>query len=172
MSANPATPQPTRPSFAMLVRSPTLLLAFGFGTGLAKKAPGTVGTLVGIPFYLLLTPLSIEMYLAVVLLLFVVGIGLCDRASHFLGVPDHGGIVWDEIVGYLVTMTFAPCTWYWLLAGFVLFRFFDILKPWPISWLDREIHGGLGIMLDDLLAGIFAGLALWLIVWVSTPLNL
>ncbi|MCU7916667.1 MAG: phosphatidylglycerophosphatase A [Candidatus Thiodiazotropha sp. (ex Gloverina cf. vestifex)] len=147
------------------LRKPIHLLAFGFGSGLAPKAPGTFGTLVAIPIYLLLQPLSFTLYLVLLLLGFVVGIWICGQASKDLGVHDHGGIVWDEIVGYLVTMSFASDGVWWILIGFVLFRFFDILKPWPINWLDQQVHGGFGIMLDDLVAGLYAGSVMLLIQW-------
>ncbi|MET0090936.1 MAG: phosphatidylglycerophosphatase A [Candidatus Thiodiazotropha sp.] len=143
--------------------NPVHLLAFGFGSGLAPKAPGTFGTLVGIPFYLLLQPLPPVYYGILVALTFLLGIGICGRTSRDLGVHDHGGIVWDEIVGYLVTMLWAPQGWVWMVIGFVLFRFFDILKPWPIRWFDRKVSGGFGIMLDDLIAGLFAAALLFAI---------
>lgn len=138
-------------------------IAFGFGAGRAPLAPGTFGTLVGIPFYLMLNSLPVWQYLAVCAVLFSVGIWLCGAAARTLGVHDHPGIVWDEIVGYLVTMTAAPAGWLWVLIGFALFRIFDILKPWPIRAIDRHVQGGLGIMLDDLLAGILAAGVLQLI---------
>ena len=136
--------------------NPVHLLAFGLGSGAVPKAPGTFGTIAAIPLYLLLCKLSPLLYLLVVLVLFVVGIWLCNRASSDLGVHDHSGIVWDEWVGLLVTLWLVPPGWIWLLSGFFLFRFFDILKPWPISWLDRRIGGGFGIMVDDLLAALYA----------------
>jgi phosphatidylglycerophosphatase A len=139
--------------------NPVHLLAFGLGSGAVPKAPGTAGTVAAIPLYLLLQPLEPWIYLLVTAVLFLAGIWLCGRTSRDLGVHDHGGIVWDEWVGFLVTLWLAPSGWVWLLAGFVLFRLFDILKPWPIGWLDRRVGGGLGIMLDDLLAG-FYGFAL------------
>jgi phosphatidylglycerophosphatase A len=135
--------------------NPVHLLAFGLGSGAVPKAPGTAGTVAAIPLYLLLQPLEPWIYLLVTAVLFLAGIWLCGRTSRDLGVHDHGGIVWDEWVGFLVTLWLAPSGWVWLLAGFVLFRLFDILKPWPIGWLDRRVGGGLGIMLDDLLAGFF-----------------
>ncbi len=143
-----------------VLTDPVHFLAFGGGSGLAPTAPGTFGTLVGIPFVLLCAGLSLPAYLLVTAVLFLVGIWICDRASSKLGVHDHPGIVWDEIVGYMVTMIAVPLQWQWLLAGFVLFRIFDILKPWPIAWLDRRVAGGFGIMVDDLLAGFFAFLVL------------
>ena len=141
-------------------RDPVQLAACGFGAGFAPVAPGTFGTLVALPLWWLLQPLPLALYLAVVAVLALAGIGLCDRAARTLGVPDHPAIVWDEMVGYLVTMIAAPPGWLPALLGFVLFRAFDILKPWPIRWFDRQVHGGLGIMLDDLVAGLFAALAL------------
>jgi len=143
-------------------RNPIHLLAFGLGSGAAPKAPGTFGTLAAIPLYWLLQPLAPINYLLVTVVLFFVGIWLCDKTSRDLGVHDHGGIVWDEWVGFLITMWLAPTGWGWLLLGFLLFRVFDILKPWPIGWLDKKVAGGLGIMLDDVLAGIFAFLLLQL----------
>ncbi len=136
---------------------PIHFLAFGFGSGLAPKAPGTFGTVAAIPVYLLLSLLaSLPGYLVITALFSVVGIWICDKTSKDLGVHDHSGIVWDEIVGYLITMILVPLTWYWVLAGFVLFRFFDILKPWPISILDKKVSGGFGIMVDDIVAGVFS----------------
>jgi phosphatidylglycerophosphatase A len=144
---------------------PVNFLALGFGSGLAPVAPGTAGTLAAIPVYLLLQPLALEVYLPLVVALFVVGIPICAFTAQRLQVHDHPGIVWDEVVGYLVTMAFAPAGWLWVVAGFVLFRIFDVAKPWPIMWLDRQVHGGFGIMLDDLLAGVFAAAALQLLVF-------
>lgn len=136
-------------------------IAFGLGFGLAPRAPGTFGTLAAIPLYWLLSPLSPGAYLGVVALLFGLGVWACGRTARDLGDHDPGVIVWDEVVGYLAAMAFAPVGWSSVLAGFLLFRLFDIWKPWPICWLDRRVRGGLGIMLDDLAAGIFAGLLLW-----------
>jgi phosphatidylglycerophosphatase A len=138
------------------LRDPLQLVAFGFGAGRAPWAPGTAGTLVGVAFYLALSGLALPVYLAVVAALFVVGVPVCTHTSLKLGVHDHPGIVWDEVVGYLVTMIAAPRGWAWVLAGFVLFRIFDIVKPWPIDVLDRRVSGGFGIMLDDVLAGAYA----------------
>lgn len=143
-------------------RNPVHLLAFGCGAGASPKAPGTAGTLVAIPLYLLLQPLPLPSYCLLVVLLFGIGVWLCDRTARDLAMHDHPGIVWDEVVGYLVTMTAAPAGWGWVVAGFVLFRIFDILKPWPVRVADRRVGGGLGIMLDDLLAGILAALLMLL----------
>ncbi len=145
---------------------PRHFLSLGFGSGLAPLAPGTFGTLAAIPVYWMMSTLPLEMYLIITLLAFVVGIYLCGFTSRRLGVHDHSGIVWDEVVGYLITMIAVPATWTWMLAGFILFRFFDILKPWPIRWADKRLHGGFGIMFDDVLAGIFSLLALHSIQYV------
>ncbi len=143
------------------------LLAFGFGAGCSPKAPGTMGTLLAVGIYLPLSLLSPAAYLGVLGMVVLGGIWLCGRAARDLAVHDHPGIVWDEIAGFLLTMVAAPPGWYWVVIGFLLFRLFDIWKPWPIRWLDREIGGGLGIMLDDIVAGLFAaaclhGMAYWL----------
>ena len=130
--------------------------AFGFGSGKAPVAPGTFGTLVGIPAYLLIQPFATYIYVAIVAGMFGVGVWLCHVTERDLGVHDHPGIVWDEIVGYLITMFLAPAGWAWMALGFVLFRLFDIWKPFPIRQIERRIQGGFGNMLDDALAAICA----------------
>lgn len=140
--------------------SPVHFLAFGFGSGLSPFAPGTAGTLAAIPLYLLVAQLPLLGYLLVLGGISLVGIWICGESSRRLGVHDHGGIVWDEFAGFLVTMTAAPAGWGWIALGFFLFRLFDIWKPWPVRVADRDIGGGLGIMLDDLLAGVYAWLSL------------
>ena len=135
--------------------TPSGLLAFGFGSGLSPFAPGTMGTLVAIPFIFALKSLGTPGFWIALLLLFLLGIWLCDQVSRKLGVHDHGGIVWDEMVGYWLSMAFVPLQWQWLLAAFVLFRFFDIVKPWPIRQLDQKVSGGFGIMIDDIVAALF-----------------
>jgi phosphatidylglycerophosphatase A len=142
---------------------PYCFLGFGFGTGLAPIAPGTFGTLAAIPLYLALSGLSAPLYGAIVVGLFLIGVPICQRCEDRLGVSDHGGIVWDEIVGYLITLTAVPFSWPAAGLGFVLFRIFDILKPWPIKRLDRTLHGGFGVMLDDAVAGLFAAACLHLL---------
>lgn len=146
-----------------LLINPVHFLSLGFGSGLAPYAPGTFGTLAAIPLYLLIQPLPLVAYLIVTILSVLVGVYLCEKTAHALGVHDHSGIVWDEIAGYLITMIAVPLDWVWILTGFVLFRFFDILKPWPIKWIDAKVSGGWGIMLDDVLAGVFSLIVLHLL---------
>jgi phosphatidylglycerophosphatase A len=141
---------------ATVFTNPVHFLAYGFGSGCAPRAPGTFGTLAAVPVYLLLAQLPVPFYLLTVLLAFVAGVWICGKTSRDVGVHDPGGIVWDEFVGFWLTMTLVPPDWYWVLAGFILFRVFDILKPFPIGLLDKRVGGGLGIMLDDVLAGIYA----------------
>ena len=143
-----------------ILKDPVLLLAFGFGSGLSKKMPGTLGTVAAIPLYWVLAQSNGWIYLSVTLISILAGIAICDKAAQKLRVHDYGGIVWDEIAGFLVTMFWIPLSWESVLAGFTLFRFFDIVKPWPIKWLDRHVQGGFGIMIDDVLAGIFAAIIL------------
>ena len=125
----------------------------GFGSGLSPVMPGTVGTLAAIPLYFVFAQLSIYAYLTVVVLAFLLGVYICGRTARELGVVDHGSIVWDEFVGLWLALAAAPSGWLWIVAAFGVFRFFDILKPWPISAADRNLHGGWGIMVDDFLAG-------------------
>ncbi|MFQ5994020.1 MAG: phosphatidylglycerophosphatase A [Acidiferrobacterales bacterium] len=157
---------------ARLWRDPIHIIAFGFGAGAVPYAPGTVGTLVAIPIYGLMTTLTPMWYAVTVFLFFTAGIWICEHAQRALQVYDHPAIVWDEIVGYLITMFLitmflAPSGWVWAILGFVLFRFFDIFKPFPIGALERRIRGGLGTMLDDALAGIYASLALYAIAYLA-----
>lgn len=151
------------PTFKQLIRNPVHLLAFGFGSGLAKKAPGTAGTLMAVPIYYGLFGLGANVYLVSLVVISLLGIWICGKTADDIGIHDHGGIVWDEIAGYLLTMLWVPLTWMNIVLGFVLFRLFDILKPWPINLLDRHVKGGFGIMVDDILAGLMAALCLYLI---------
>lgn len=147
--------------------NPYHFLAFGCGSGLAKFAPGTFGTVAAIPFYLLLVQLPWLYYGIVLILSFWLGVVVCQKTSDDLGVHDFSGIVWDEFVGFWITMFLIPLTWYNVLLGFILFRLFDIWKPWPIAYVDKQVGGGLGIMIDDVIAGIFAWLVLYsLVSWV------
>ncbi len=163
MSAAPS------PIPVFLWRDPLCVIALGFGAGALPKAPGTWGTLAAVPFFLALQLLPLAAYAAAVAVLFGAGVWWCGRAARLMGVHDHPAIVWDEMVGFWVTMVVAPAGWLWLAAGFVLFRLFDIWKPWPIRWLDRQVVGGLGIMVDDLLAGLYAALCLSLGKLVFVP---
>ena len=146
------------PQFKQLLYSPTLLLAFGFGSGLVKKAPGTFGTLAAVPIWYMMSNLNLLSYVVIIYLATIVGIIVCEKASTQLGVHDHGGIVWDEFVGFWIAMCPVSPSIINLLVGFILFRVLDIFKPWPISWFDNNIRGGFGIMIDDIVAGAVTAL--------------
>lgn len=148
-----------------VLRNPIHLFSFGFGSGLSPFAPGTMGTLVAIPIFLILVTFSPIIYLSFVTILFFIGCWSSALTAQALNVHDHPGIVIDEIVGYLITMIFVPVTWYWVLLGFLLFRLFDIWKPWPISIADRQLKGGFGIMFDDVLAALYSLLSLHIVIW-------
>jgi phosphatidylglycerophosphatase A len=143
-----------------VLRDPVHWPAFGFGLGLAPKAPGTFGSLLGLPIWWFSWSYGLTVYLLLALFLFFIGIWICGQSAKRLGVHDHGGIVWDEVVGMLLTMTFVEPSLLAALLGFGLFRLMDITKPWPIRDVDHRLHGGLGIMLDDVLAAVYAALAL------------
>ena len=145
-------------------KNPVHFLAFGFGSGLSPKAPGTTGTIAAIPFFLLMQPLSLPVYLLIVAVACLTGFWLCGKTAEDLGVHDHPGIVWDEFCGFWITMIAAPPGWSWIIIGFILFRIFDVWKPWPIRLLDKKVHGGFGIMIDDVLAGFFSWLIIQLLV--------
>ncbi|MFS6938527.1 phosphatidylglycerophosphatase A [Neisseria animaloris] len=146
-----------KPTFSWLKQRPLCMLGFGFGCGLAPVAPGTFGTLPALPmaFVLYLAGISGWWLAALCVILFVWGVRICSYTEYELGIQDYGGIVWDEIVAMLFVLAFMPFKWGWWLAAFVLFRLFDALKPWPIKWFDLRVHGGLGIMLDDVIAALF-----------------
>ena len=156
-----------KPTFGWLLSRPICLLGFGFGTGLAPKAPGTFGTLPALPLVWLCLSLGISggWLVLLCLLLFIVGIKICDVTERELGIQDYGGIVWDEIVAMMLVLAFVPQTFFWWLSAFVLFRLFDAVKPWPIRWFDARVHGGFGIMLDDVIAAGFTLLVLQLMMW-------
>jgi phosphatidylglycerophosphatase A len=137
-------------------RNPVHLLAAGFGSGLAPRAPGTFGSLAALALWWPLHYLSTAWYWGAVALAFGAGVYLCGRTARDLRSHDHGASVWDEFVGLWIALAWAPAHWLWLAAGFLLFRLFDIWKPWPIRWCDRNVRGGYGIMLDDVLAGLAA----------------
>lgn len=136
------------------------LLATGFGSGLAPVSPGTFGTLAAIPFYLMFVYAPAWTFWLFTLITCLVGPYICGKAADDIGVHDHKAIVWDEFAGFFITMLLVPFSWINVAVGFALFRFFDILKPWPISVLDKKLHGGLGIMLDDVLAGVISAVIL------------
>ena len=149
-----------QPNARQVFTDPVHVLAFGFGTGLAPKAPGTVGSLPGVLLAWLTLPLAIEWRIGIGLALILSGIWICGESARRIGVHDHGGIVWDEITGmYLTLLVVPPQIALWAL-GFGLFRLFDIWKPWPIRDLDHRLAGGTGIMLDDLVAALYAALIL------------
>lgn len=154
------------PDSRFLFRHPAHFLALGFGAGLAPKAPGTFGTLLGLPLFAILMQLPEASHLAVIALLFLAGIPICQKAGDALGVSDHGSIVWDEIVAMLLVLEFTPHTWPWWAAAFALFRLFDIWKPFPIRQCDARLKGGFGVMFDDLLAALFAIASLKALLWL------
>jgi phosphatidylglycerophosphatase A len=160
----------TQPNIKLLLSHPAHFCALGFGSGLATKAPGTFGTLIGMPLFLLIAGLGFYSQLAIIFALFLVGIYFCDKTGKALGVSDHGGIVWDEIVAIMLVLTVTPYQWQWWLVAFLLFRLFDIWKPAPIRQCDAKVKGGLGVMLDDLLAAIYAIISLKILLWLSTQI--
>jgi len=151
-----------------VLTDPVNLLAFGFGTGLAPVAPGTFGSLPGVLLAWLTLNMGIYFQLGTAAALAVAGIWICGESARRIGVHDHGGIVWDEICGMYITLLLAPPTLFGYALGFGLFRLFDIVKPWPIRDLDHRLGGGLGIMLDDLVAALYALILLALYGWLMT----
>jgi len=145
------------------LKDPVVFVAMGLGSGLSPKAPGTAGTLLAVPLVYFLQQQTLVVYVLVTLFVLLTGSWVCGYAAKKLRVHDHSGIVYDEVAGFLITMFMAPAGWFWMLAGFILFRFFDAVKPWPISWLDKNVHGGFGIMFDDVIAGVFSLLCLLLL---------
>lgn len=146
------------PGAADLIRSPSLAAAFGLGAGLSPVAPGTAGTVLAVPLWWLLSDVGAVAYLGLTGVAFIFGLWVCGRAQIRLDRHDHPGIVVDEIVGFMLALAAVPVSVPWVLGAFVLFRALDILKPWPIGWLDRRVAGALGVMLDDLAAGILTAL--------------
>ena len=149
-----------------VLTDPVHFCAFGFGTGLAPFAPGTFGSLPGVLLFWLTMDLGLYVQSGILLVLVAAGVWICGASARRIGVHDHGGIVWDEIAGMYATLLFAPATVHGFVLAFVLFRFMDIVKPWPIRDLDHRIHGGLGIMLDDLVAALYAALLLAFYGWL------
>lgn len=147
-----------------LMSHPAGWIATALGAGLSPKAPGTAGSLVALlPWWFLLRDLSLGIYLAVLIAGFVLGVWACEVSDRRLGMHDQGALVWDEVIGMWITLFAAPLHWWWIVVGFALFRLFDIWKPWPVSWADRRVHGGLGVMLDDVVAGLYALVVLQLV---------
>ncbi len=170
MSQEGQTPEPEAPAVILppgFLRNPVHLLAFGFGSGATARAPGTWGSLAAIPLWYGFAWLPPVGYWLVILVAFIVGIWLCGKTAQDLKVHDHGGIVWDEFVGMWIALGLFPDNIYGVLGAFALFRLFDIAKPWPINWLDQHLPGGLGIMVDDVIAGFMALACLWAVdVWL------
>jgi phosphatidylglycerophosphatase A len=152
-----------------LLAEPVHFLALGFGTGLSPWAPGTLGSLAALPLAWLTLDLPWPGRIAVVAIAILAGVYICGESARRIGVHDHSGIVWDEIAAMLLLSLLLPGGRMWLLPAFVFFRFFDIAKPWPIRDLDHRLRGGLGIMLDDLMAALYAAICLWLIAAVIPP---
>jgi phosphatidylglycerophosphatase A len=153
-----------QPSWRFLFRHPAHFLAFGFGSGLARKAPGTFGTLVAFPLYWYLSAhVSDVAFILILIGSFAIGVWVCDITGKALGVADYGGLVWDEVVAMLLVLFFTPTGWAWSLLAFTLFRFFDIVKPQPIRYFDQNLHGGFGVMFDDIVAAGYALLCLAII---------
>jgi len=150
-----------RPSWRFVLERPAHFIAFGFGAGLAPFAPGTFGTLLALPLYWLLAP-QVEAleYLLMIVVLFCLGVWACGVTGRTLGVADHGGMVWDETVAFLLVLLFTPALPAWQAAAFLLFRLFDIVKPPPIRYYDRTLKSGFGVMLDDLIAAFYTLLVL------------
>ena len=159
-----------QPNFKLLLAHPAHFFGLGFGSGLATKAPGTFGTIVGLPLFWLISGYTLNIQLTVISVLFIIGIYICDKTGKALGVADHGAIVWDEIVAMMLVLAFAPFTWLGWLAAFLLFRLFDIWKPYPICYFDAKLKNGFGVMFDDLLAAIYAILSLKFIIWPLSQL--
>jgi len=150
-----------KPNWRFLFSHPAHMLAFGLGLGLVPRSPGTAGTLLAFPFFWYMSPrLSDAMFIFVLIWMYVIGVWVCDITGKALGDADFGGIVWDEVVAFLLVLFFTPDGLIWQLLAFSLFRFFDIVKPQPIRYYDSHWHGGLGVMFDDLLAAGYTLLCL------------
>jgi phosphatidylglycerophosphatase A len=157
---------PKEPDIRFLISHPAHFFALGFGSGLAPKAPGTFGTIVGLPLFYAINTFGFQTQLAIITGCFLIGIYFCDVAGKALGVSDHGGIVWDEIAAMMLVLTITPIQWQWWLTAFILFRIFDIWKPFPIRQFDANLKGGFGVMFDDLLAAIYAMFCLKILIWI------
>ena len=150
-----------RPTFGFMMRHPAHVIALGLGTGLAPVAPGTAGTLLAFPIHIaLLQFLPLVAHIVVIVLLFVLGVWACRVTGRAMGIADHSGMVWDEVVAMLIVLLVVPAGAWWWLAAFLLFRVFDVLKPPPIRYFDQAIKGGFGVMFDDILAAFYTLLVL------------
>jgi phosphatidylglycerophosphatase A len=159
-----------KPNLKFLTSHPAHFFALGFGSGLTPKAPGTFGTMVGFPLFWLISNFSSSLQLAIIFTLFLIGIYFCDKTGKALGVTDHGAIVWDEIVAIMLVLAFTPSQWKWWFAAFLLFRLFDIWKPFPIRQFDTKLKNGFGVMFDDLLAAIYVIISLKALFWLVSQL--
>ena len=159
-----------QPNFKFLISHPAHFFALGFGSGLVPKAPGTFGTLLGLPLFWLISGYALNVQLIIIATLFIIGIYFCDKTGKALSVADDGAIVWDEIVAMMLVLAFTPFTWLGWLVAFCLFRLFDIWKPYPICYFDAKLKNGFGVMFDDLLAAIYAILVLKFIIWPISQL--
>lgn len=153
------------------LKNPLHCLAVGFGSGLSPIASGTVGSFAAIPLCYLFTGIPVAWYLIIIMISWYVGIFACQSATDAIGIDDHGAIVWDEFVGMFITSICAPHTLSWMIICFFVFRVFDILKPWPIKLIDSDLHGGLGIMLDDVLAGLYGVVVIQLLLYFFPALS-
>ena len=160
------SPIQNTPDRHFLLANPAHFLALGFGSGLARKAPGTFGTLAALPLFIALMLMPQSAQYIILAVLFLAGIPICTKAGNALGVSDHGSIVWDEIVAFMLVLEFAPVSWQGWLVAFALFRLFDIWKPFPIRQCDARLKGGFGVMFDDLLAAIYAIAGLKGLLWI------
>lgn len=152
------------------LKNPWHLMAVGFGSGLSPKAPGTCGSFAAMFICMILLYCPIWLNLLVILVVFILGTLACNKAETALGVHDHGGLVIDEFEGMFISILAFPAQWYWAIVAFALFRFFDILKPFPVSYADEKLGGGLGVMVDDVLAGVYALIAGLIIMQWIVPL--
>ena len=164
----PDTTVAARPNLRWMLTHPAYVIALGFGSGLAPKAPGTLGTLVGFPVFFLLQYLAPDTpdFNALLAASFILGIWASAVTGRALGVPDHGAIVWDEIAAFGLVLFFTPATWLSYGLAVAAFRFFDILKPWPIRQFDARLKNGFGVMFDDLLAAIYAVAVIKGVLWL------
>lgn len=151
------------PDKFFLLSHPAHFIALGGGVGLVSKAPGTFGTLLGYPLAWLSLQSPFWLAWMLVAFAFLLGVWACEKSGRDMGVADHGSMVWDEVVAIWAVLLVVPMTWIAWLAAFMLFRFFDIVKPFPVGWFDRKVKGGFGVMLDDALAAGYVLIVFWLV---------